>query len=70
MSNGGIAGLKMDITALKKAEAQRDYLAYHDPLTGLPNPVVFADRLGQAMTHVKSEGGALAVVSPGARFAA
>ena len=30
MSNGGIAGLKMDITALKKAEAQRDHLAYHD----------------------------------------
>ena len=35
MSNGGIAGLKMDITALKKVEAQRDHLAYHDTLTGL-----------------------------------
>lgn len=63
MSNGGIAGLNMDITALKKAEAQRDHLAYHDPVTGLPNRVVFADRLGQAAAHVRSEGGALAVIS-------
>ena len=62
MSNGGIAGLKMDITALKKAEAQRDYLAYHDPTTGLPNQMVFTDRLAQAIGRIESSGGALAVV--------
>ena len=37
MGNGGTAALTMDITALKKAEAQRDYLAYNDAVTGLPN---------------------------------
>ena len=50
MSNGGIAGLNMDITALKKAEAQRDYLAYqrrHRP--GCRTRRVFTDRLGQAL---------------------
>ena len=62
MSNGGIAGLKMDITALKKAEAQRDHLAYHDLITGLPNQAVFADRLTQAIGRIQSAGGALAVV--------
>ena len=62
MSNGGIAGLKMDITALKKAEAQRDYLAYHDATTGLPNQAVFTDRLARRSAASQSAGGALAVV--------
>lgn len=61
MSNGGIAGLNVDISALKKAEAQRDYLAYHDATTGLPNQMVFTDRLGQAVGRIVSSGGALAV---------
>jgi diguanylate cyclase (GGDEF)-like protein len=61
MSNGGVAGLKMDITALKKVEAQRDYLAYHDATTGLPNQAVFTDRLGQAIGRLDSTGGAVAV---------
>jgi diguanylate cyclase (GGDEF)-like protein/PAS domain S-box-containing protein len=62
MSNGGIAGLRMDITALKKAEAQRDHLAYHDVITGLPNKAVFTDRLTQAIGRIQGAGGALAVV--------
>jgi diguanylate cyclase (GGDEF)-like protein len=61
MSNGGIAGLKMDITALKKAEAQRDHLAGHDSITGLPNLSLFTERLGQAIKQVERTGGALAV---------
>ena len=61
MSNGGVAGLRTDITALKKAEAQRDYLAYHDAITGLPNQAVFADRLAQAIGRLQNAGGSVAV---------
>ncbi len=38
-----------DITARKDAEEQIRYLAYFDPLTGLPNRRLFLDRLGQAL---------------------
>jgi diguanylate cyclase (GGDEF)-like protein len=34
-------------------EQRLNYLAYHDPLTGLPNASLFADRLGQAMTRAR-----------------
>jgi diguanylate cyclase (GGDEF)-like protein/PAS domain S-box-containing protein len=61
MSNGGIAGLRTDITALKKAEAQRDHLADHDALTGFPNKPLFIDRLEQAIRHVQRSSGVVAV---------
>ena len=57
LSNGGIAGLEDGHHGTEEGGGAARLLAYHDPLTGLPNPVVLADRLGQAMTHVKSEGG-------------
>ena len=38
-----------DITARKDAEEQIRYLAYFDPLTGLPNRRLLLDRLGQAL---------------------
>jgi diguanylate cyclase (GGDEF)-like protein len=54
MRNGGIAGLRMDISALKAAEAERDYLAFHDPITGLPNQMLFSDRLEQALDNLEA----------------
>ena len=63
MRNGGTAGLRMDITALKSAEAERDYLAYHDAITGLPNQALFTDRLAQALVQMQRSGEAVAVMS-------
>ncbi len=38
-----------DITERKHAEASLSYLAHYDSLTGMPNRMLFADRLQQAM---------------------
>ena len=45
----GYRGIGRDITATKRAEEQVQRLAHHDALTGLPNRVLFRDRLGQAL---------------------
>ena len=45
-----------DITARKQLEAQMVYRAHHDPLTDLPNRVLFQDRLGQAMAWARRQG--------------
>lgn len=38
-----------DITEKKQAEAQLEYLAFHDSLTGLPNRILFNERLSAAI---------------------
>ncbi len=40
-----IEGTVIDITERKRAEEQVKHLAFHDSLTGLPNRLLFADRL-------------------------
>ncbi|MDP1657144.1 MAG: EAL domain-containing protein [Hylemonella sp.] len=47
----GYRGIGSDITERKTTEEQIEFLAYHDPLTGLPNRVLLEDRLAQAMAH-------------------
>lgn len=45
-----------DISALRRAEADLQRLAHHDPLTGLANRLLFNDRLDQALERARREG--------------
>ncbi len=51
-----------DITSLKEHEKQLEHIAHYDALTNLPNRVLLADRLRQAMTQTQRRGQRLAVV--------
>ncbi len=44
-------GIFSDITRIKRTEARLHHLAHNDPLTALPNRVLFKDRLSQAMAQ-------------------
>ncbi|NWN83697.1 MAG: EAL domain-containing protein [Halomonas sp.] len=57
----GLLSISSDITLIKEHERQLEYLAHYDALTGLPNRVLLADRLGQAMAHEQRLGRRLAV---------
>ncbi len=55
-SNGEVSryiAVFYDITDIKKHEEEIRYQAFHDPLTGLPNRLLFHDRLTQAIAHCK-----------------
>lgn len=55
-------GLLSDITANKTHQHQLEHIAHFDALTDLPNRVLLADRLRQAMAQVQRNGQFLAVV--------
>jgi diguanylate cyclase (GGDEF)-like protein len=50
-----------DITAIKQHEHELEHIAHYDALTGLPNRVLLADRLHQAMSQAQRRGQRLAV---------
>ncbi len=52
----GYLGYCLDITELKRAQAEIARLAYYDDLTGLPNRALFLDRLGQALSLARRNG--------------
>lgn len=51
-----------DITPLKEHQRQLEYIAHYDALTGLPNRVLLADRLKQAMARSHRSARSLAVL--------
>ena len=53
MADGGWVADAEDITEMRKAEAQIAYLAHHDPLTDLPNRVLFREQMEQAPRRVQ-----------------
>jgi diguanylate cyclase (GGDEF)-like protein len=52
----------LDVTERKQAEARIEHMAHHDALTGLPNRVLFHQRLGEALSRIRRGGGSLAVL--------
>jgi diguanylate cyclase (GGDEF)-like protein/PAS domain S-box-containing protein len=57
-----LEGTVIDITQRKIAERQIVHQAYHDTLTGLPNRMLFYDRLTQALSLARRDRSALAVL--------
>lgn len=59
---GGYALTVRDITVRRQTEEAVRALAYYDPLTGLPNRLLFHDRLGQAIERARRNRQFLAVM--------
>ena len=61
-SDGGFVATYEDVTERRQAEARIAYMARHDALTGLPNRVVFGERVEQALADM-GRGNGFAVLS-------
>ena len=57
-----LLGTAQDITEQRKADEARVYLAFHDPLTDLPNRVLLLDRLGQCLRRLGRHPGIVSVI--------
>ena len=60
--SGWVASLR-DVSARKEAELQIAHMAMHDALTGLPNRLLFRDRLNQELANARRYGGSFAVLA-------
>jgi diguanylate cyclase (GGDEF)-like protein/PAS domain S-box-containing protein len=55
-------GVFSDITKAKESQEKLDHLAHHDPLTALPNRLLFHDRLQHALQRASRDGEQLALL--------
>jgi len=55
-------GIFSDISRIKETEHKLAHLAHHDPLTELPNRLLFHDRLEQALLRAQREGTQAAIL--------
>ncbi|MFM1892170.1 MAG: hypothetical protein RLZ44_1247, partial [Pseudomonadota bacterium] len=55
-------GVISDISSIKRTEQRLSHLAHHDPLTGLPNRLLFGERLSQALSRRRRRDNRLAVL--------
>jgi predicted signal transduction protein with EAL and GGDEF domain len=61
-ASAAINELQQNITRREEAEAQIRRLAYYDPLTGLPNRLLFVEQLEGALAHAAHQRGRLAIM--------
>lgn len=54
--------LENQLVAVKEQEEAARHAAFHDPLTGLPNRVLFSDRLEHGIAQAKRHGWTMAVM--------
>lgn len=54
--------LEIEVVERKQAEQRIEFMAYHDPLTSLPNRVLLLDRIKQSLTWAERHGAKLGVV--------
>lgn len=59
---GHYVGVFSDITTVKRSEEELNRLAYHDPLTGLPNRLLLLDRISHAIRRATRSGGRFALL--------
>ncbi len=55
-SRAGVLALQTALAELKRSEEETRRLAYHDAVTGLPNRLLFGDRLRVALTQARRQG--------------
>ena len=56
-----LVGLFSDITQAKEQQQNLERMAYHDPLTQLPNRALLSDRLQQALSRAERSGESVAI---------
>ena len=57
MADGGWVATYEDITEQRHSEARIAFMARHDALTGLPNRILFGEKIGEAIANAGREGG-------------
>jgi diguanylate cyclase (GGDEF)-like protein/PAS domain S-box-containing protein len=60
--NTHYVGVFSDITLVKQSQEKLDHMAHHDPLTALPNRLLFQDRLLHALQRAGREAEVLAIL--------
>ena len=60
--SSGFVGVFSDITAEKQAANRLEHLAHHDPLTQLPNRMMFEHRLRQSVSLARRRSSRFAVI--------
>jgi diguanylate cyclase (GGDEF)-like protein/PAS domain S-box-containing protein len=57
-----LVGVISDVTRFRDAETRAHYLAHHDPLTGLPNRILFREKLDAAVESAHASGSRFALL--------